>query len=118
MEDFIQAEDYELWVRITNRRLNPTITDSEENKVPKPTKAKYILVCRLGPDEFNRISSYTSAKQIWDTLKNAHEGTTQVRKFRIARLCSEYEAFKMKSEKLLQDMITQFTTVVNLVIMY
>ena len=38
MEDFIQAEDYELWVRITNGPLIPTITDSESNKVPKPTK--------------------------------------------------------------------------------
>ena len=112
MEDFIQAEDYELWVRITYGPLIPTITDSEGNKVPKPiekygeadykmfgknAKAKCILVCGLGPDEFNRISSYTSAKQIWDTLKNAHEGTTQVRKLRIARHCSEYEAFNMKS---------------------
>ena len=81
--------------------------------IGKNAKAKCILVYGLGPDEFNRISSCTSAKQIWDTLQNAHEGTTQVRKFRIASLCSEYEAFKMKSEEFLQDMITRFTTVVN-----
>ena len=41
MEDFIQAEDYELWVRITNGPLIPTITDSEWNNVPKPTE-KYV----------------------------------------------------------------------------
>ena len=52
-------------------------------------------------------------KKIWDTLKNAHEGITQVRKFRIARLWSEYEAFKMKFGESLQDMITKFTTVIN-----
>ncbi|XP_069146022.1 uncharacterized protein [Solanum lycopersicum] len=128
MEEFIPAEDYELWVSITKGPLNPTITDSEGNKVPTPTntynegdykmlgknaKAKYILVCGLGPDELNRISSCTSAKQIWDTLQNAHEGTTKVQKVRIARLCSEYEAFKMKSGESLQDMITRFTIVVN-----
>ena len=79
----------------------------------KNAKAKCILVCQLGPDEFNHISSCTSLKQIWDTLKNAHKGTTQVRKFRIARLCSKYEAFKMKSGESLQDIITRFTTVVN-----
>ena len=38
MENFIQAEDYELWVKITNGPLVPTITDSEGNKVPKPTE--------------------------------------------------------------------------------
>ena len=79
MKHFTQDEDYELWVRITNGPLTPTITDSEGNKVPKPTeksgeadykmlgknaKAKCILVCGLGPDEFNCISSCTSTKQI------------------------------------------------------
>ncbi|KAH0688872.1 hypothetical protein KY289_016230 [Solanum tuberosum] len=128
MEDFIQAEDYELWVRIIDGPLTPTVKDSEGNNVPKPKEqygeadykmlgknalAKCILVCGLGPDECNRISSCTSAKQIWDTLQNAHESTTQVRKFRIARLSSEYEAFEMKSGESLQDMITRFTTVVN-----
>ena len=77
MEDFIQAEDYELWARITKGPLIPTITDSEGNKVPKPAdtyneadykmlgknaKSKCMLVCGLGPDEFNRISSCTSEK--------------------------------------------------------
>ena len=79
----------------------------------KNAKAKCILVCGLGPDEFNRISGCTTLKKIWDTLVNAHEGTTQVRKFRIAKLCTEYEAFKMESGESLQDMITRFTTIVN-----
>ena len=79
----------------------------------KNAKANCIIVSGLGPDGFNRIFSCTYEKQIWDTLKNAHKGTTQVRKFIIARLCSEYEAFKMKSGESRQDMITRFTTVVN-----
>ncbi|KAH0689705.1 hypothetical protein KY289_017063 [Solanum tuberosum] len=106
----------------------PTIKDSEGKDIPKPkaqygdpdykmlgknAKAKCILVCGLGHDEFNRNSAYTSAKQIWDTLHNAHEGTTQVRKFRIARLSTEYESFKMKNGESLQDIITRFTTVIN-----
>lgn len=79
MKDFIQAEDYELWVRITDGPLIPTVKDNEGNNVPKPkekygnadykmlgqnAKAKCILVCGLGPDEINRISSCTSLKQI------------------------------------------------------
>jgi len=93
MEDVIHAKDYELWVRIIDGPLIPTVKDSEGKNVPKSkenyreanykmlgknAKAKCILVCGLGPDEFNRMSSCTSAKQIWDTLQNAHEGTTQV----------------------------------------
>ena len=51
MEDFIQAEDYELWVRITKGPLIPTITDSEGNKVPKPAdtynEADYKMLERM-----------------------------------------------------------------------
>jgi len=128
MEDFIQAHYYELWMRVTDGPLIPMMKDDEGKVIPKPkaqygeadyrmlaknAKAKCILVCGLGPDEFNRISGCTTTKQIWDTLVNAHEGTPQVRKFRIARLFTEYEAFKMESGESLQDMITRFTTIVN-----
>ncbi|KAH0712161.1 hypothetical protein KY289_008120 [Solanum tuberosum] len=89
MEDFIQAEDYELSMRVTDGPLMPTIKDSEGKDIPKPKsqygeadykmlgknpKAKCILVCGLGPDEFDRISGCTSAKQIWDKLQNPHQG--------------------------------------------
>ena len=36
--------------------------------VAKNAEAKYIVVCGLGLDEFDRISSCTITKQIWDTL--------------------------------------------------
>ncbi|XP_069144608.1 uncharacterized protein [Solanum lycopersicum] len=40
-------------------------------------KAKKILICGIGLDEYNRISSCQDAKAIWETLQTAHEGTTQ-----------------------------------------
>ena len=66
MEDFIQAEDYEVWVRITNGPLTPTITDSvpkltekygkaDYKMLRKNAKAKCILIFGLGPEEFNHI---------------------------------------------------------------
>ena len=42
----MQAEDYELWVKITNGPLTPTITDSEGNKVPKTTETTEKLTTR------------------------------------------------------------------------
>ncbi|PHU18770.1 hypothetical protein BC332_14465 [Capsicum chinense] len=32
---------------------------------------------RLGPAEYNRVPTCTTAKEIWDALVNAHEGTSQ-----------------------------------------
>ena len=44
-------------------------------------------------------SQVIPSQTILDTLRNAHEGTTQVQKFRIDRICSEYEGCKMKSSE-------------------
>lgn len=79
----------------------------------KNAKAKNILVCGLGPDEYNRVSTCTTAKQIWDALVNAHDGISQVRKFRISLLFTEYEAFKMKENKFLHEMMTRLTALTN-----
>ena len=79
----------------------------------KNTKAKNILVCGLGPAEYNRVSTCTTAKKIWDALVNAHEDTSQVRKFRISLLFTEYEAFKMKENETLHEMMTRLTTLTN-----
>ena len=58
-------------------------------------KAKKILICGIGPDEYNRISSCQDAKSIWKILQTAHEGTTQVKKSKIYDLNRQYELFGM-----------------------
>lgn len=49
-------------------------------------KAKKILTCGVGPDEYNRILSYLNAKQNWDTLQTSHEFTSVVKKSKIGNL--------------------------------
>ena len=58
---------------------------------------KAYLVCGIGPYDFNHTSNVPLLNKKRDTLLNAHEGTTQVQKFQIARLCTEYESFNMKN---------------------
>ncbi|XP_070031695.1 uncharacterized protein [Nicotiana tomentosiformis] len=69
-------------------------TTDDLRKWEKNAKDKKLIVCGLGPDEFSRIQSCTTAKEIWDTLQVAHEGTPQ-------------------EGKTIQDMYTRFTTVTN-----
>ncbi|XP_049406072.1 uncharacterized protein LOC125869660 [Solanum stenotomum] len=93
MHDYINAEDTELWDIILDGPYIPTkeVKDGEltttvvktrkeynemdRKKIEKNYKAKKILVCGIGSDEYNRISAYESAKEIWDCLQTAHEGT-------------------------------------------
>ena len=48
-------------------------------KMEENAKAKKLLYFGLGPDEDTCISECDSAKDTWDALRVAHEGTNQVK---------------------------------------
>jgi len=98
MEKYIQAEDYELWMLMKNGPLIPikVIEDGTEihkelqefdaedfKKMEKNAKAKKLLYFGLVLDKYTRISECESAKDIWDSLQVAHEGTNQVKQLRV-----------------------------------
>ena len=82
-------------------------------KIEKGFKAKTLLVCGIGPDEYNRVSACESAKEIWDCLLTAHEGTEQVKESKIDMLTSRYENFKMKEGETIHDMFTKLSSITN-----
>ncbi|XP_070013229.1 intracellular protein transport protein USO1-like [Nicotiana sylvestris] len=101
MHDFIMAEDSKLWDIIRDGPFVSMKTGNEDS----------CLWHR--PDEYNRISACQSAKEIWEALQTAHEGTTQVKQSKIDMLTTEYEIFKMKEDESIQDMHTCFTSIIN-----
>jgi len=128
MENYIQAEDYELWMLIKNGPLDPKMTqengttiikkpeefNSEDYKMmEKNAKAKKLLYFGLAPDEYTRISECEYAKDIWDALQVAHEGTNQVKQSRIKLLMRKYEWFEMGDRETIMDMYTRFTHITN-----
>ncbi|XP_070045990.1 uncharacterized protein [Nicotiana tomentosiformis] len=95
IEDFLTAEDYELWTIVNQGPLTPTKKNVQNETIPKDpsefvaadfrmmeknANAKKILICGLGPDEYNGIFACSNAKEIWDALQTAHEGTNQVKR--------------------------------------
>ncbi|KAF3638257.1 putative arabinogalactan peptide 20-like [Capsicum annuum] len=131
MHDFIVAEDSELWDVIcdgphvsmevikegeTSRsapKSRKDYNESDRKKIEKNYKAKQILVCGIGPDEYNRVFACESAKEIWEALQNAQEGTSQVKQSKIDMLTTQYELFKMTEGESIQDMHIRFTSIVN-----
>ena len=82
-------------------------------KMEKNAKAKKLLYFGLGPNEYTRISKYESAKDIWDALQVAHEGTNQVKQPRIELLMRQFELFEMGDRETVMDMYTRFTHITN-----
>ncbi|GAV68727.1 hypothetical protein CFOL_v3_12230 [Cephalotus follicularis] len=82
MSTFIQSLDYDLWDMIVfglelsrDYISNPRIKYNEKEKemLKLNAKAKHIIFCALSSNEFDRISSCESAKEIWDKLEDFHE---------------------------------------------
>ncbi|GAV74106.1 zf-CCHC domain-containing protein/DUF4219 domain-containing protein/UBN2 domain-containing protein, partial [Cephalotus follicularis] len=127
MTIFLQSLDYQLWHIIVNDPRMPTRTiegvvspkpeneynDNDFRMLQLNSKAKHVLFCAVGPNEFNRISSYDSAKEIRDLLEVTYEGTNQVKESKISMLVHEYELFIMHDNESISDMFTHFTTIIN-----
>ncbi|GAV79558.1 UBN2 domain-containing protein, partial [Cephalotus follicularis] len=127
MTIFLQSLDFQLWHIVVNGPRMPTRTiegvvspkpeneynDNDFRMLQLNSKAKHVLFCAVGPNEFNRISSCDSAKEIWDLLEVTYEGTNQVKESKISMLVHEYELFMMHNDECISDMFTRFTTIVN-----
>ncbi|GAV78877.1 UBN2 domain-containing protein, partial [Cephalotus follicularis] len=127
MAIFLQSLDYQLWHIIVNGPRMPTRTiegvvspkpeneynDNDFRMLQLHSKAKHVLFCAVGPNEFNRISSCDSAKEMWDLLEVTYEGTNQVKESKISMLIHEYELFIMHNDECISDMFTRFTTITN-----
>ncbi|XP_019229060.1 PREDICTED: uncharacterized protein LOC109210142 [Nicotiana attenuata] len=59
------------------------------------------------------ISACQLAKEIWEALQTAHEGTIQVKQSKIDMLTTEYELFRMKDDESVQEIHTRFTSIIN-----
>ena len=87
--------------------------DNDRRMTQLNAKAINVLHWVLSVNEFNRVSSCSSTKKIWDRLEVTHEGTNQVKKIKINLLVHKYELFKMKPTESITGIYTRFTDIVN-----
>ena len=82
-------------------------------KSSKNYKAINALYCALDNNEFNRVRSCKTAKEIWDKLIVTYEGTSQVKQTKININLRKYELFKMEANESIKEMFTRFTEIIN-----
>ncbi|KAK8608158.1 hypothetical protein V6N13_023589 [Hibiscus sabdariffa] len=89
------------------------MTDDDRRRMQVNDKALHMLFCALGPDMYSKMSSYTSAKEVWDTLEITYEGTNDVKETKIGLLNLSYENFKMEPDENVTKMFDRFSVIVN-----
>ena len=77
--------------------LNPT--PDEDKLIHANAQAVNALFQCLSGEEFNRVSSFEKAKDIWITLQEIHEGTSTVRESRLELLKGKLDRFVMGDEE-------------------
>ncbi|KAL4387995.1 hypothetical protein GQ457_09G018890 [Hibiscus cannabinus] len=127
MRLFIKSNDYQVWDVVEDGPFIPSkregdrlipktkleMTDEDRRRMQINDKEMHMMFCALGPDEYAKMSSCTSAKEIWDKLETTYEGTNDVKETQIGLLNLSYENFKMESDEEITMMFDRFSVIVN-----
>nr|KYP72333.1 hypothetical protein KK1_004921 [Cajanus cajan] len=70
-------------------------------------------MCALSEEEYTKVHSFRSAKQMWDTLALTYEGSLEVKRNKLSLLARMYELFKMEESESIQTMFRRFQKIVN-----
>src|SRR3954464_4266823 len=120
----INSVDRKIWDVILNGPMAITITNDVGITRPKPQaqwdekdeknygydwKARNMITASLGVDEYFRVSHCQTAKEMWDALQVAHEGTNDVKLARMNTLTKEFDLFHMKQGETIADMQKRFS---------
>nr|KYP46558.1 Copia protein [Cajanus cajan] len=76
-------------------------------------KARNALMCALSEEEYTKVHSFKSAKQMWDTLALTYEGSLEVKRNKLSLLARKYELFEMEENESRQTMFGRFQTILN-----
>ena len=118
MKIYLQSINYELCNIVEATYTKSTTnysawSDDQKKNANLDAKAMNALFCALTKEEFNRVSTASSANQIWHILQVTHEGANKVKESKISVLVHRFELFKMMENETISEMITRFTDITN-----
>ena len=67
----------------------------------------------MSREEGGKFQHCTSAKEMWQTLKNHYKGNIQVRSKKVQLHMYEYELFKMKPQESITEMTNRLNALVT-----
>ncbi|MCH79648.1 phytoalexin-deficient 4-2 protein [Trifolium medium] len=126
MELFLRSQDNNMWSVIEVGEYTPP--PAKDSTTPKPqedwtiqesdrvllnTKAKLFIKSALNREEHDRIMECKTAKEMWYTLQNHHEGSSRVKETRIDIGVRRFELFEMKEDETIDQMYGRLTVIIN-----
>src|ERR1044072_236527 len=88
-------------------------TTEEDEAALANSKAINAIFNGVDKNMFRLINTCTVAKEAWDILKTAHEGTSRVRMSRLQMLTTQFETLRMSEEQTIAEFHMQIRDIAN-----
>ena len=114
---FLEAMSLDVW-RVVEYGFaaprNPLApTDVEVKNLQFNAQAKNALFGSLSLEVFNRVSNLSTAHEIWTTLREIHEGSSNVREAKMYVLKEQFDYFVMRPHETANEMFSRMNSIVN-----
>jgi hypothetical protein len=88
-------------------------TADQLQRIHHNAQAISILTSSIDKEEFNRVDGLDVVKDVWNTLRMAHEGSRPVRKDKVEMLEGQLNRFIMYDDETPHEMFNQLKKLVN-----
>lgn len=124
----LRGADEDIWTVVQSGWEEPCVMQEDGLKTLKPktkwtatekklsrfyAKALDTIFSSVDGKQFELIQGCESAKEAWDILQNAFEGTTKVRRIRLDLLASQFEDIRMTDDEKIGDFSAKLSSIAN-----
>ncbi|BAH94158.1 Os08g0201900 [Oryza sativa Japonica Group] len=115
MQSYIMAEDYDIWRKVSHAYVIPEVinTAAEKTAFEQNCKARNFLLSGISHSDYDHVAHLETAHEIWNALKNFHQGTNNIKELRRDLFKKEYIKFEMKSGEALDDYLSRFNKILS-----
>ena len=118
MRAFLQSLDEKVWqvVEIGQTKPKEAPADWDDDKIKVANfngRALNALFNAITNEEFKKISSIETAKEVWTILQTTYEGTKAIKDSKILRLTTSFEEIKIEEDESFDKFYAKFMDLVN-----
>ncbi|XP_019251052.1 PREDICTED: uncharacterized protein LOC109229964 [Nicotiana attenuata] len=88
-------------------------SDEQMAVIQANAKARNLLYNAISGEEYEKILSCYTAKEMWVKLQVTYEGTSKVKETRIDLLVHDYELFHMKEGEFIEEIFARFSKIIG-----
>ncbi|KAG7543148.1 Zinc finger CCHC-type superfamily [Arabidopsis thaliana x Arabidopsis arenosa] len=128
MQSFISSIDGDAWNSVIVGYNEPVTTDAEGSTTPKVrtlwtveevkkstsnSKALNAIYNAIDVGQFRMISSYKTAKEVWEALETTYEGTSKVKQTKLIMLKSRFDSLLMQPDSSIAEFYKELRDIAN-----